>query len=102
MSRLTNTARLARRRFPIEAVEHLDQAIDGVIERQGADACADRRDLDRHVVDVRPTEPLDHHGEALRRLAVADDRLTEDVHVRAHALAPTRSEVSTETGIVGG
>jgi hypothetical protein len=94
--------RLACSRLAIEPVEHLDQPIDGVIERQGADACADRRDLDGHVVDVRSAESLDHHGESLRGLAVTDDRLAEDVDVRSDTLVATEGEVAAETGIVGG
>ncbi len=73
--------RLAGRRALVERRQLLDDAGDGLVERPHRQLAGDGRHLDRHVVDVVALEQLHRAVAAVRGLALAEDRLAEQVEV---------------------
>jgi hypothetical protein len=88
-------------RRPVEHLHALAQHVHGVLARQRGDLRVDRRDLDRHHLDLRHLQALQDRLEPPCRLALAEDRLPEEVHVHAHALGATIGKVSGEQLRVG-
>ncbi len=102
MSRLTNFGGSNDRSAAIQHSQSSSDPFDGVVEGEGADVRADRRDLDRHVVDVGSTQSGDHHVEPPAGLILPDDRFAEHVDVAADAVGTSLGDVIGERRIGGG
>ncbi len=74
--------------------------LDAVLERDDVELGAQRRDLDRDVVDVGSFDERDHPLHPLRGLVVAEDRLAEQVDVQVDAVAAPRRDVPAERRVL--
>jgi hypothetical protein len=90
-------------RDAVERPQGRDGVRDGGVERPRRVRRDGRRDLDRDVVDVVASEQTTRPLEAPGRLLPPEDRLAQQVHVQADALAapPDRGDGGAEPAIAG-
>ncbi len=84
-----------------ERSELLHDIRDRFIERPRRMRRDGGRDLDRDVVHVAPPEQAQRAVEASARLALAEDRFAEQVHVEPDSLGPDLRDRRTETRVGG-
>ncbi len=69
----------------VQGRQALHHAGDGLVEAPHRELADDRRDLDRDVVDVIPGQQLLRAAEPAARLAVAEHRLAQQIHIEPDA-----------------
>jgi hypothetical protein len=82
----------------VERGQLLDDALDGLVEGPHRELTDDRRDLDRHVVDVVAGQQGPGAREPVLGLGAAEHGLAEQVQVQARPVSSDRGDGGAELG----